>query len=70
MSALTDYLTYRRAYRELSHQHVSQLALESWREYISTRGRIYDMDFCRAYQHAFIHQYRRRYALSRLQSAQ
>lgn len=47
---------------------VRQLALESWREYIVGKPRIYDMDFCLAYQKAFNSQFRHNYAMIQLKS--
>lgn len=59
-------LSYLRLYNEPDHREVNRLALESWREYISTRSRIYDMDVCRRYQHAFEASYRDAHAKRQL----
>lgn len=63
MKGLITYLKY---YYSIKHKDVRQLALESWHEYIKGKKRIYDMDFCRAYQHAFIVAYRHSYAKSQI----
>lgn len=63
------FIAYLKLYYSLDDKMVRQLALESWRQYIIGKPRIYDMDFCRAYQRAFNAQYRHNYAKNRLESA-
>lgn len=59
-------IKYLKAYYSLKQKDIQPLALESWREYIKGKPRIYDMDFCRAYQRGFMSQYRHQYALSKI----
>lgn len=63
------FITYLKYFYEPKWKDVQELALESWRQYIIGKPRIYDMDFCRAYQRGFISQYRHNYAMNRLESA-
>ncbi len=58
--------TYLKHFYALKQKDLTPLALESWREYIKGRPRIYDMDFCRAYQRGYISQYRHEYAMSKI----
>ena len=62
-------LSYLKYYYQPKHKDVSVLALESWREYIKGKPRIYDMDVCRAYQRTYISTWRHSYAKSMLESA-
>jgi hypothetical protein len=62
------YITYLKHFYSPKHKDLSQMALESWREYIKDKGRIYNMDVCRAYQEGFIKEYRHNYAISQLES--
>ena len=41
------------------HKELVEMALKSWREYIKGKPRIYNMDECTKYQHAFISAYKR-----------
>lgn len=43
-----------------SFVELRELALESWREYIKGKPRIYNMDVCTAYQRKFISAYRQK----------
>jgi hypothetical protein len=61
-------LAYLKHFNAPKHKDVSELALMSWREYIKGKARIYDMDFCRAYQRAFISAYRDSYAKAQIKS--
>lgn len=63
------FIAYLKYSYSLDEKMLRQLALESWREYIKGRPRIYDMDFCRAYQRGFISRYRHDYAIRQLESA-
>ena len=57
---------YLRLYFEPRHEDLTALALQSWREYISGKKRVYNMDVCTRYQQRFISRYRRDYALAKL----
>ncbi len=63
MKRLLDYLKH---FYSLKQKDLSLLALESWREYIKGKPRIYDMDFCLAYQRAFVSRYRHEYAMAKI----
>jgi len=43
-----------------SFVELRELALQSWREYIKGKPRIYDMNICIAYQRGFISAYKRK----------
>jgi hypothetical protein len=61
--------TYLKHYFTPKHKDLTELALESWREYIKGKKRIYNMDVCTRYQRRFISEYRRQYALSKISKA-
>ena len=63
------FKTYLKHFYSLDDKMLRQLALESWREYIKGKARIYDMDFCIAYQKSFISRTRHEYAMSKLSSS-
>jgi hypothetical protein len=63
------FISYLKHYFTPKHEELTELALISWRQYIKGKKRIYDMDYCRAYQRGFISQYRHNYAISQLKSA-
>lgn len=63
------FIAYLKYSYSLNEKELRELALQSWREYIKGKPRIYDMDFCRAYQRGFISRYRHNYAMSQLESA-
>jgi hypothetical protein len=58
--------TYLKHYFTPKHDDLTQLALESWREYIKGKKRIYNMDVCTNYQRRYTHAYRDAYAKSQL----
>ena len=60
------FISYLGHFYSLKHKDLVPLALESWREYIKGKKRIYDMDFCRAYQRGYISAYRHQYAMSKI----
>ena len=62
------FIKYLKYCYEPDDKMVRQLALESWRQYIIGKARIYDMDFCRAYQRGFNSQFRHNYAIEKLKS--
>ena len=66
MKRFIDYLKYSRS---LDEKELREQALESWRQYIIGRPRIYDMDFCLAYQRAFKSKRRHDYAMSRINNS-
>ena len=59
-------LTYLKHYYSLKQRDITPLALESWRQYIKSKKRIYNMDICTKYQRSFTHAYRDSYAKSQL----
>ena len=63
------FISYLKHFYSLDEKVLRELALESWRGYIKGRPRIYNMDYCTAYQRAFISQYRHNYAIGQLESS-
>ena len=61
-------LKYLKHYYSLKQKDIAPLALESWRQYIKGKKRIYNMDICTSYQRRYIHAYRDTYAKSQLVS--
>ena len=57
---------YLKHYFTPKHDDLTQLALESWRQYIKGKKRIYNMDVCTNYQRRYTHAYRDAYAKSQL----
>ena len=59
-------LRYLRHYFAPSHRDLTELALQSWREYTRGKKRVYNMDVCTGYQRRFVSEYRHHYALAQL----
>lgn len=60
------FIAYVKHSYSLDEKELREQALESWRQYIIGKPRIYDMDFCRAYQRAFMSKRRHDYAMSKI----
>ena len=63
------FISYLKYFYSLDEKELREQALESWRGYIVGKKRIYDMDFCRAYQRGFISQRRHDYAMSKINNS-
>jgi hypothetical protein len=59
-------LAYLKHYYSIKQKDITPLALESWRQYIKGKKRIYNMDVCTSYQRRYTHAYRDAYAKSQL----
>ena len=57
---------YLKHYFTPKHDDLTQLALESWRQYIKGKKRIYNMNVCTNYQRRYISEYRHEYAKAQL----
>jgi hypothetical protein len=60
------FISYLKYFYFLDDKELREQALGSWRQYIVGKARIYDVDFCRAYQRAFMSKRRHDYAMSKI----
>ena len=60
---------YLKHYYSIKQKDLTPIALESWRQYIKGKKRIYNMDVCTRYQQAFVHYYRHEYAVTKIKKS-